>query len=467
MDGFLGIDIGTTNSKALLLSEDGQLQSCWTQKTPEKTVNGKRFIDIQKIEEFMDYCTLESGKICNLRSIGFSSIGESVVPIKDGKALYMPLVWYEEQNVSEVDTGTYTDFEYTGVHNSGTFSLYKIFWMEKNILTEKPDFWLPVSSYLVYRKTGVGIWDTSQAGRSYMYNIHNKSWITDITEKYAIRVPEKIGRIGQFCAEKDGIVYGLGGHDHYVGLFAVHHLCDRQELFYDSMGSSSVLAAIMKDDNDNLKGKETYNPNGGCLVTGFLDGEYVVNRSLDYYGRLLDRIRNWKTETSAAEFFDSQNIQMNSVQKDSLCLFACRKGYGKYSKTADYMNCLEIKDRTGLNELVFSAYVYLSLGSRAMYKELCRFCSSSVEDMPYFAGGGITQNSFFMKLKATALDREIKVLKTTELSALGAVIAGMCACRRDGVLREEGKKLLYKDEILPDSNYDKILNQMRERYEGC
>lgn len=50
---------------------------------------------------------------------------------------------------------------------------------------------------------------------------------------------------------KTGIVYGLGGHDHYVGLYAVRKLYGSSDLFYDSMGSSSVLAMVKADGEKN------------------------------------------------------------------------------------------------------------------------------------------------------------------------------------------------------------------------
>lgn len=465
MDGFLGIDIGTTNSKALLLSEDGKLLKSWKERSPEKIVNGHHYIDIPAIEKITDQWTEEAECVCDLKSIGFSSIGESVIPIKNGKAMYMPLVWYEDIAVPDVELEPYSDFEHTGVHHSATYSLYKILWMEKNVLTDKPDFWLPVCSYLAYRKTGTAMWDTSQAGRSYMYDIHKKEWISEIRDRYDIRVPDRIGRAGQSCGEKDGVIFGLGGHDHYVGLFAVHHLCGGQELFYDSMGSSSVLAAVMDDSRKRLRGKATYDPKGGCLVTGFRDSEYVVNRSMDYYGRILDRIRRWNSGEKTAAFFERENQKIGIPERDRLCLFACGKGYGRFSQTAEYMNCLEVKDDTELSELIFSAYIYLSLGSREMYRELSSFCSSAPEGMPYFAGGGITENRLFMILKATAVNREINVLNTTELSALGAVISGMHACKRDGIIKEKGEKILYREKIYPEPEYMEILEQMRERYE--
>lgn len=219
MYGFLGIDIGTTNSKAILINEDGDIVSTWKQKTPQVLRNGHSYFDIQKIEVFIDQWTEEAKRLVRLRSISFSSIGESVIPLKDGKVIGLPLVWHEQTD--EIDETVKrrvlkdSGFEHTGVHDTPTFAVYKMTWMMKHELTELPDMWLPISSYLIYRKTGTARWDTSQAGRSYLYDIHKKEWNRNAAEELDIGLPEQIGSMGDVCGCKDGIVYGLGGHDHY------------------------------------------------------------------------------------------------------------------------------------------------------------------------------------------------------------------------------------------------------------
>ena len=50
MDGFLGIDVGTTNSKAVLLGENGDILSIWKQETPQVLKGGRSYFDIEKID---------------------------------------------------------------------------------------------------------------------------------------------------------------------------------------------------------------------------------------------------------------------------------------------------------------------------------------------------------------------------------------------------------------------------------
>lgn len=471
MDGFLGIDIGTKNSKALLLDESGNIVHMWKQTTPHILKDSHYYFDITNIEAYTDYWIEEAKSICRLRSVGFSSIGESVVPIKSGKAISMPLVWYERTDyVAEEKKEIlhrWAGFEYTGVHRTPTFSAYKMLWMLENVLSELPDLWLPISSYLIYRKTGIARWDTSQAGRSYLYNIHKKEWNLDVAEQLRLRLPEKVGSLGDYCGCCDGIVYGLGGHDHYVGLYAVRKLYGSSNLFYDSMGSSSVLAVVKADEEKKQRGVATYNPKGGCLVTGFQPEEYVINRALDYYGRVLESLMNLSGRKADKLLYDAVNGELLHLpESERLCMFACPKDYGKYADLAQDMNLLKVKENSSFPELILSGYLYMVLGTDNMYQELSRYCNGSQNEMPYFTGGGITDNKLFMQLKAAALNRELTILKTSEISSLGAAISGLCACGEGKRLGKMKEVLLEGEKVIPQMQYVEYIAEMKKRYES-
>ncbi len=471
MDGFLGIDVGTTNSKAVLLGENGDILSIWKQETPQVLKDGRSYFDIEKIDACVDHWIEEAGKVSELKSVGFSSVGESVIPLKSGKVLSMPLVWHEQTDDipkwKEEIFCKKSGFANTGVHKSSTFAVYKMIWMMEHVLSGIPDMWLPISSYLTYSRTGIARWDTSQAGRSYLYDIHKKTWDLETAEKLHIKLPKSVGSLGGYCGSKDGIVYGLGGHDHYVGLYAVRKLYGSSELFYDSMGSSSVLAMVKADGEKKLRGTATFNPKGGCLVTGFEPEEYVVNRSLDYYGRVLKCLAGLAGKSADQAFYaDGNQGLFNLPDADRLCRLACPKDYGRYAEHARHINLLDVKENMSFSELILSGYVYMAVGTEKMYADLSRYCNGSQKEMPYFTGGGITDNQLFMQFKAAALGREITILKTSEISGLGAAISGLCASGRENLLRDMKKKLLAESKVVPQLQYADYLAEMKKRYEA-
>ena len=108
----------------------------------------------------------------------------------------------------------------------------------------------------------------------------------------------------------------------------------------------------------------------------------------------------------------------------------------------------------------------MAIGTERMYADLSRYCNGSQKEMPYFTGGGITDNQLFMQFKAAALDREITILKTSEISGLGAAISGLCASGRENLLRNMKKTLLAESKVAPQLQYAEYLAEMRKRYEA-
>ena len=162
MKCYLGIDIGTTNTKALCITEDGVVGEILKRKTPVRTEQGRRFIDLKKLEAIV---ALFLGKVrlrYRLQGVCFTSIGESIIPVRNGRPLADPLLWYE-QITAEMACRIYPHIEAlvgyrtTGVGNDCTLGLYKLLWMKEHRNWEAVDFWLPISSYFLYRYTGKAV----------------------------------------------------------------------------------------------------------------------------------------------------------------------------------------------------------------------------------------------------------------------------------------------------------------------
>jgi len=470
MKGFLGIDIGTANSKALLLSEEGTVIYTWSKPTPHVRVSGLDFFDINKIEKVVEQFISEARKRCQLKSVSFSSVGESVVPVKNGKAIENPLIWHEDNFAIDKKIinfiEQYAGFENTGVNHSKTYAIYKMIWLQEHLLHQIPDFWLPISSYFIYRKTGCAIWDTSQAGRSYVYNIHQRKWIEDITGELIPAKLGDIGMIGTCCGYYDGIIYGLGGHDHYVGLYGIYELHGNTEIFYDSMGSSSVLAMVKKDPHKKLGGRNTYNPKGGSLVTGFNKQEYIVNRSFDYYGRVISCLINIRGDCADNAYYNNLNIKIGkNIKNMRPCLITCKNDFNRASDKIKSINFLHVSEKASFEEMVLGGYYYLALCTQHMFNDLLKFCSDTKQTMFYFAGGGIVNNDLFMKLKATVLGREVMTPKVSEISALGAAISAVKAAGYEDILPYAKNNLLDGNKIYPDRQYEPLGKEMMQQYE--
>src|SRR6056297_2249871 len=93
MGNYIGVDIGTTNIKAVYLNAQGEVSMILSKKTPYSNKDHRCFFDMAQIEKITDEMieTISSSK--KVDGIAFSSVGESVVPIKENKRVSDPLLW--------------------------------------------------------------------------------------------------------------------------------------------------------------------------------------------------------------------------------------------------------------------------------------------------------------------------------------------------------------------------------------
>ena len=95
---YLGVDIGTTNTKVLILGENGEVTNIHRMSSPREIVNGVEYLKIDRIEGFVRECMRTASQSGKVEGIAFSGIGESVVPVSDGKALSNPLMWHDRSS---------------------------------------------------------------------------------------------------------------------------------------------------------------------------------------------------------------------------------------------------------------------------------------------------------------------------------------------------------------------------------
>jgi L-fuculokinase len=468
MHGYLGIDVGTTNTKLLVVGHSGSLLASASEKTPTIRIDGLVYFDLTRIEAIIDNFMLIAAKVCDIKSIGYSTVGESVVPIRSGKALHPPLMWNEAKALDTPEEISYLDhesrFEISGRHPNNLYTINKILWMMRNLNLGKVELWLPLSSYFVYRKTGVAVWDYSQANRTYAYDTHRRCWNTKILEHFNLEEFAPIRMMGTACGEAEGITYGLGGHDHIVGLFGLKTISNTPSpLFYDSMGTSCLLVLLVQGSKELFGGDRTFSPQGGGIGGGFRPNEYSITRSFRFYGRALEQLMTWARLTPNDETFASLNQRiLAEFPTEVAARFSIDGDFLSGNHGSTHMQILDLRIGSTFEQLMFSMYAYLGTISKVMVDDLSRF--HTIERIPYFAAGRATANRLLITLKASALGQPITIVNTPDLSALGAVVVGMQAGGHLEPLEYMNSNLLQKETIEPHSDYTALMARVRESY---
>ncbi|WP_367362994.1 FGGY family carbohydrate kinase [Mesotoga sp.] len=294
MNVFLGIDIGTTNIKSLVLGEDGRILEVLHWTTPKNRENGVEFLDLEITRSYVESVIGKVEKLHSLAAIAFSSFGETVIPVRQREALAKPVMWYDRSTYSlweshRESVDNLAPYRITGVENSYTFSLYKILLQKEVFRLGGVENWLPVSSYLAYSLGGEPVWDMSQACRSFMVNIHSRKWNSPLINHIG-ESEETMGDLA-YTGEpvgktKSGVPLVSAGHDHITGLYAAQAFAHGKEFLFDSMGSASVIAAVVSGTAESLDFAGPFMP-GGTVGIAYEDHQYYIESNVRYYGKLL------------------------------------------------------------------------------------------------------------------------------------------------------------------------------------
>jgi len=465
MKVFVGIDIGTTNSKALVVTEYGTIAKVLKTGTPKKTLAGVRYFDLAGIEGLVDDFMQALSSEYEIKAVSFCSVGESVVPIAGGKALCDPLMWSESCTVPDAESQAtidrYCQPERTGIAENSLFALHKMLWMSRNLDLGRVEYWLPISSYLAYRKTGIPVWDTSQACRSFFFDVHTRSWMGEVLEALGIEgSPGVIRYMGTEVEDVGGIGYEAGGHDHIAGLYGIYTLNKPYNVLYDSFGSAGNFTVVVDEMRDLNFDSGDFAGRISCGAA-FKDSQYFIMGPSRYLGLFLSRLMALTGNGDSAADYDALNRRIERLpRKEPKAYFGLGgdvlMGVGK-----DSWNFLNVAPDIHPDELLRSAYVYLNIVSRMMLDKVSSYIA---RPFSFFTGGAITNNDLFMRYRASIIGEPVNILNTDEISALGACVSAIGASGNSEILEKLRTSLPVERTIYPEPQLLEGLEKAFECY---
>lgn len=239
MDYILGIDIGTSNVKAVLYNTTGDLiaksnkayptmhpNPGWAEQNPEDWFNSVA----SAIRELLISTTVSPREIISLGITGH--IRTIAFLDQDFNALYPGIVWSDTRSRHTADFINSEMEEYllkeTGNRAATNFSLSQIVWVKENFpnVIKKTKFFVTPKDYVIYRLTGKFVSDPSTQSGSLLINIDEKDWSDELLLRFGIsrdnlpvilQSTEVVGYVTSDAAENCGLVAGLpvvmGGGD--------------------------------------------------------------------------------------------------------------------------------------------------------------------------------------------------------------------------------------------------------------
>ncbi|MHB1152937.1 MAG: xylulokinase [Eubacteriales bacterium] len=194
MNYIIGLDLGTTAIKAVLFDENGNVLNVLS-KESELLYPERNFTEQNSFDWYETPCALIRELTAdvvksNIRAIGISSQGISVVPVdEENMPLNSAISWLDTRADAELSDllnkiKPEKLFDITGKHPSELYSLPKLMWLKKHRgeIFDKAALFLMPMDYLTARMTGNAVTDPTMAGGTLLFDINKRQWSNEIAD---------------------------------------------------------------------------------------------------------------------------------------------------------------------------------------------------------------------------------------------------------------------------------------------
>lgn len=269
MANLIGLDIGSTSLKAVLLDSDtGKVIQTASRPTPVLHPLPERSEhDPESLWQSAAVCLREVMQSTGnplVSGLAISSMAEAGVPLDREMHPVAPIIaWYDRRSEPqaawiEQQMDISSLYAITGQRVSPSFAVTKILWLRDHEpqAYDRIAHWLPVPSYLLWRLTGEMAVDYTIASRTLLFDQNTLDWSPRLLEVFGVKAEilppvhpggTLIGMINAQAALETGLPEGTpcftGGHDHLCATLASGATLPGAAA--DSTGSAQALIMLL------------------------------------------------------------------------------------------------------------------------------------------------------------------------------------------------------------------------------
>ncbi|WP_404452262.1 gluconokinase [Virgibacillus necropolis] len=448
---YLGVDIGTTSTKALLYTKQGEVVTSHTINYPLHTPNP--LIAEQNPDEIVDAVlgsireTIRKSDISKdqLNFISFSSAMHSLIAVdNEGALLTNSITWADTRSaeyakeIKENHNG-HAIYLRTGTPIHAMSPLAKLVWLkaEKPVIFEKAAKFISIKEYVFYKLFDKYVVDYSIASATGLFNLQSLDWdaealqLAGVTPKQLSEIVPTTykmtgvkkeyqtsmgidGNVPFIIGASDGVLSNLGVNAIDPGVVAV------------TIGTSGAIRTVYNEPKTDPKGR--------IFCYALTENHWVIGGPVNNGGIILRWLRD---EFAAAEVETAKLLDIDP--------------YDVLTKIADGV-------KPGSDGLIFHPYM---TGERAplwnanargsffglsihhkkqhmiravlegtiynLYTVLLALEELTGEPTRIQATGGFARSEVWRQLMADIFDKPVIVPESFESSCLGAVVLGMYA----------------------------------------
>jgi xylulokinase len=459
LDILLGVDLGTTNIKAVAYTTEGMILAEASRPTPVIPQGLRRaYHDPEALwheaTSVIRQVTSAFSAQTRVAGLAIASIGEAGVPLDtQGQALYPIIAWYDERTAPQAawwarQVGEAEIYRHTGLPLGHTFTLHKLMWLREQEpgVYARLGKWLCVSDYIAYRLTGEQLMGYSLASRTMAFDPRSHAWSSEMLSWAGIEAhclpqpsPEgtRVGVITTEAAHLTGLLQGtpvfVGGHDHVCGALAVGAY--QPGIVLDSTGTTEAELITLTDVESYLQtGNLSF-----CLGCHVARGRYYAIGSILGAGSMLNWLASllWPAPqaTSREESLQALTEAASTSPLGARGLFVLPHlaGAGSPERCSTARGVFAgLSLEHSRSDLARATLEGLAYELRFLWEALEKFARHPIERV--MAAGGGARNTLWSQIKANVTGRPLLIPEHTESVTLGAaMLAGLGA----GIYRDE------------------------------
>lgn len=474
----IGVDIGTTNIKALLFDETGR--AAGEARTPSPVSLLDTGGGVYDADEIWSVCchlirSLGAGREVRgsggireeIAGIAITGMGEAGVPMDgDGRVLYPAVAWFDPRTEAcpawwEETFGGGRMFAITNLKNQHIFTVNKLLWLKEHEpgVFARMRRWNCMPDFIGYRLTGRSAMDYSIASRTMMLDTRARTWSDEILNHAGIprdilpeavpsgtRIGEVTAAAAELCGLKAGTPVFAGGHDHICGALAASVISPGTVL--DSSGTcEEVLVSVDSLEDTLALGQAGFNTGfhaapGRFYVSG---GVPASGASVDWFKREFEGASSGGVPGARGLLFLPHLRGSSSPQRDKLSKGAFLGIQSHHTRT-DFMQAV---------------YEGVAFELRLLADQLL---GGKKPERVVSIGGG-TMDARWLQIKADVLGVEIEVPSVQECTALGAaLLAGVGAGIYKNAEEAVARTFRAGKTVVPRREANALYNQLYPSY---
>ena len=444
----LGLDIGTTGTKAIVFDEDGKkLASSYEEYSNifprpgwvefDVDLMWKKIFDV--IETVNDHPDVINDQVT---ALSVSTMGESFTPVDSrGKTLYNTIYSNDARSIKELEHiyEKYTPvslFKITGYPPNYICPLNKIIWMKNN----RPDIYKETKRFLftqdlLYHKLGIRDTkiDYSLCSRTLFFDIGKKTWSKEILDSFDIDMDlfskpvmsgELVGYVQEDIARELGfkkeVSVVAGAYDQTCAALGVGAIDDG--IVADGMGTVECLSAATKRllINDDMFGYK-FNIQAHAVKDKYLTLGYNMTSGscLKWYR---DNLASYEKESAQAEGQDVYDVLFENLDYNpsGLLLLPYFAASGPpYFDPSPKASILGMSLSTTKKD-IFKAMVEGLVFEIKFISELMEKTGINIKEIRAVGGG--SKSKYWLSLKSSLMNKPVKKMRINEAGCLATMM---------------------------------------------